>query len=233
MLSPIPMQQVTVRWLSSVVDIEPGTRYGYRSDAANVNTTMLLRNDTSQQVSLQLAVLLTDPDENDPPVPSVRRRKTYLEVEDLTEEERQVGQWLAGLAQAAGADPKKAEEYAAEVIAKARRAYKTKPLALSGGEEALVRFHQRQRLYASEQGVFTFNGFFPVPPFAVERGGDISLMVAIPRTVPGFSVEPTDWTKNFSPQAFGVEGNPLVAMRHVFAWYWRNDPELSVSYRYV
>lgn len=43
---PFPDRPLTVLWQSTLVDVEPGTRYGYRHDAAAINTTLAVVNDT-------------------------------------------------------------------------------------------------------------------------------------------------------------------------------------------
>jgi hypothetical protein len=34
---PLPDQPLTILWQSTLIDIEPGSRYGYRNDAAAIN----------------------------------------------------------------------------------------------------------------------------------------------------------------------------------------------------
>ena len=82
-------------------------------------------------------------------------------------------------------------------------------------------------------GVFEFRGIFPLPQFALAVGGSLSVAVALPRSTQRFAVDLIDWTRNFSPQAFGKDpGLPQVAGRFLVSWFWQNDPELYVSYRY-
>jgi hypothetical protein len=41
---PLPDQPLTILWQSTLIDIEPGSRYGYRHDAAAINTTLAIVN---------------------------------------------------------------------------------------------------------------------------------------------------------------------------------------------
>ncbi|MBA2360050.1 MAG: hypothetical protein H0V79_03760 [Actinobacteria bacterium] len=73
-----------------------------------------------------------------------------------------------------------------------------------------------------------------MPQFALATGGTISVAVTLPRSTQRFSVDLLDWTRNFSPQAFGKDpGLPLVGGRFLVSWFWQNDPELFVAYRYA
>ncbi|MDP9411178.1 MAG: hypothetical protein M3P70_11880 [Actinomycetota bacterium] len=69
---PLPDQPLTVLWQSTVVDIEPGTRYGYTHDAAAINTTLAIVNNTGATMSFPLILATTDPEERDASHRSVR-----------------------------------------------------------------------------------------------------------------------------------------------------------------
>ena len=59
------------------------------------------------------------------------------------------------------------------------------------------------------------------------------MSVLVPRATNRFGVDLIDWTRNYSPQAFGKDGLPQVAGRFAVSWFWQNDPELHLAYRYA
>jgi hypothetical protein len=60
---PLPNRPLTILWQSTVVDIEPGSRYAYKNDAAAINTTLAVVNDTGQPLQFPLILATTDPEE--------------------------------------------------------------------------------------------------------------------------------------------------------------------------
>jgi hypothetical protein len=50
---PLPDQPLTILWQSTLIDIEPGSRYGYRHDAAAINTTLAIVNNTGADLTLR------------------------------------------------------------------------------------------------------------------------------------------------------------------------------------
>lgn len=231
---PLPDQPLTVLWQSTTVDIEPGTEYGYNSDAASINTTLAILNNTGGVLEFPLILATTDPEEVDPSHRGVRVGKDALVLEEAED-----GEWetLAASIKASAIAQGYAEEringYLAKLKSEVRRAYKSEPVRLEPGQERFVRSYQRKRL-PEKDGVFEFRGIFPLPQFMLATGGTLSVAVSIPRSVQRFSVDLLDWTRNFSPQAFGKDpGLPLIGGRFVVAWFWQNDPELFVTYRYT
>src|SRR5687767_11855534 len=69
---PLPDRPLDILWQSTVIDIEPGTRYGYRHDAAAINTTLAVINRTGSEMSFPLLLATTDPEERDSSHRSVR-----------------------------------------------------------------------------------------------------------------------------------------------------------------
>lgn len=232
---PLPDQPLTILWQSTVVDIEPGSRYGYRHDAAAMNTTLAIVNNTSTQLSFPLFLATTDPEERDRTHRSVRvgGQTPELELVDFDEEWKTFADAVRRQAQAQGHDPDRIEEYLDALKRKLRRGYKSEQITLEPGEQKFVRSHQR-KLLRERDGAFEFRGIFPLPQFALATGGTLSVIVSAPRSTQRFSVDLLDWTRNFGPQAFGKDpGLPLIAGRHAVSWFWQNDPELFVAYRYI
>jgi hypothetical protein len=231
---PLPDRPLTVLWQSTVIDIEPGSRYGYRHDAAAINTTLAIVNNSGEPMSFPLILATTDPEQRDPTHRSVRVEgqspqlqevDTDVEWNTLADAIRQ--QWLAN-----GALPERIDSYLASLRRSIGRAYKSEQVTLAAGGVRFVRSYQR-KLLAPKDGAFEFRGVFPLPQFALATGGTISVAVALPRGTQQFSVDLLDWTRNFTPQAFGKDpGLPQVAGRFLVSWYWQNDPELFVAYRY-
>lgn len=231
---PLPDQPLTILWQSTLIDIEPGSRYGYRNDAAAINTTLAIINNTGGVLEFPLLVATTDPEQIDPSQLSVRVGSTVPALGDVDIEAEWTifAQAIRAQATAQGHAPERVDWYLAKLQNELRRAKKSDPITLQPGEQKFIRSYQRKRIKERE-GVFEFRGLFPLPQFALVVGGSLSVAVALPRSTQRFAVDLIDWTRNFSPQAFGKDpGLPQVAGRFLVSWFWQNDPELYVSYRY-
>lgn len=233
---PLPDRPLTVLWQSTVIDIEPGSRYGYNHDAAAINTTLAVLNDTGQALEFPLILATTDPEERDPTHRSVRvgSQTVPLAAEDAKDTEwPTLTEAIVALAVAQGHDEGRIRAYVEELKKDVGRAHKSEKIKLEPGQEYFIRSYQR-KLLSGENNVFTFRGLFPLPQFALATGGSISVAVSVPRSTNRFGVDVVDWTRNYGPQAFGKDpGLPQVAGRHVVSWFWRNDPELQVTYSYT
>jgi hypothetical protein len=103
--------------------------------------------------------------------------------------------------------------------ASVERASKSRLVRLEPDERLFVRTHQRKLLPERVGGVFELSGLYPLPQFSLAKGGEISVVVALPA-----AAEALDWAPAAEPQTLGG--------RAVLAWSFRADPELAVSYRY-
>jgi hypothetical protein len=131
-----------------------------------------------------------------------------------------------------GHPPERVEAYLERLRRSVRRAHKSEQITVPAGHQRFIRTHQR-KLLREREGAFEFRGIFPLPQFVLATGGTLSVAVAVPRSVQRFSVDLIDWTRQFSPQAFGKDpGLPLVGGRYLVSWFWPNAPELFVAYRY-
>lgn len=232
---PLPDQPLTILWQSTLVDIEPGSRYGYRNDAAAINTTLAIINNNSEVLEFPLLVATTDPEQIDPSQLSVRVGGDLLPLAevDVEAEWATFSQAIRAQATAQGHAPERVDWYLTKLQSELRRAKKSEPITLQPGEQKFIRSYQRKRI-KDRDGVFEFRGLFPLPQFALTVGGSLSVAVALPRSTQRFAVDLIEWTRNFSPQAFGKDpGLPQVAGRFLVSWFWQNDPELYVSYRYA
>jgi hypothetical protein len=231
---PLPDQPLTILWQSTVVDIEPGSRYGYRHDAAAINTTLAIVNNTGAMLEFPLLIATTDPEERDPSHLSVRVASARPDLADIDID----AEWetfaasIRAQAAAQGHAAERIEHYLTKLRNELRRAKKSNPISLQPGDQKFIRTYQR-KLLPPRDGAFEFRGIFPLPQFALAVGGTISVAVALPRSTQRFAVDLVDWTRAYGPQAFGRDpGLPQVAGRFVVSWFWGNDPELYVSYRY-
>lgn len=232
---PLPDQPLKVLWQSTVIDLEPGSRYRYNHDAAAINTTLAVINDTGSVLEFPLILATTDPEDRDSSHRSVRvagQQPSLAEV-DLDEEWETMAEAIRANATAQGHDPGRIEQYLVRLRGEIKRAYKSDRIRLEPGQERFIRSHQR-KLLRERDGAFEFRGIFPLPQFVLATGGTISVAVALPRSTQRFTVDLLDWTRNFGPQAFGKDpGLPLAGGRYLVSWFWQNDPELFVSYRYT
>lgn len=232
---PLPDRPLTVLWQSTSVDLEPGTRYGYRHDAAAINTTLAVVNDTGAPLEFPLILATTDPEERSGTHRRIRVGDVQPELAevDVDAEWETLASSIRTNALSLGHDQSWVDYYLDRLRRAVRRAYRSEPIRLEASQERFIRTHQR-KLLSEQHGAFEFRGVFPLPQFVLGRGGTISVAVALPRSTQRFSVDLLDWTRNFSPQAFGKDpGLPLVGGRFLVSWFWQNDPELFVSYRYV
>ena len=233
---PLPDQPLTVLWQSTTIDIEPGTRYGHRHDAAAINTTLAVVNNNSAPMSFPLLLATTDPEERDATHRSVRvaGQQPKLEAVEVDAEWETLAQAIRTSVAAQQHGPERIEAYLAELKKDVRKAYKSaEQVTLQPGQERFIRSHNR-KLLPERNGAFEFRGLFPLPQFALAAGGTLSVAVALPRGTQKFGVDLLDWTRQFSPQAFGKDpGLPPIAGRFLVSWFWQNDPELFVSYRYT
>ena len=235
---PLPDQPITVLWQSTVVDIEPGSRYGYKTDAAAINTTLAVVNNTGAPLSFPLVLATTDPEDRDPSHRRVRVGSHEPALEALSDGQVDA-EWetfaasVLAQGQAQGHDRARIGAYLQQLRGAIGRAYKSERINLAPGQERFIRTHNR-KLLPPRDCVFEFRGIFPLPQFALATGGTISVAVAVPRSTQRFSVDLLDWTRNFSPQAFGKDpGLPQIGGRFVVSWFWQNDPELHLAYRYT
>jgi hypothetical protein len=233
---PLPDGPLAVLWQSTLIDIEPGTRYGYKNDAAAINTTLAVVNNTGSDLSFPLLLASTDPEERDPSHMSVRVGGERPSLTDTTidAEWDQFAAAVRANAQAQGYTVERVNHFLSKLKGELKRARKSEVVTLKAGEERFIRSYQRKVLPARDAGLFEFRGIFPLPQFVLPVGGSISVIVALPRSTNRFGVDLVDWTRNYGPQAFGKDpGLPQVAGRFMVSWFWRNDPELYVTYRYA
>jgi hypothetical protein len=230
----LPDQPLTILWQSTVIDIEPGSRYGYRNDAAAINTTLAIVNNTGGVLEFPLLLATTDPEPIDPSQLAVRvaNERPKLEDADFEVEWAAFEQSIRAQAHAQGHGPERIAWYLHKLKAELKALKRSQPIRLQPGEQKFIRSYQRKRIRGRE-GIFEFRGIFPLPQFALAVGGTISVAVALPRSTQRFAVDLVEWTRAYGPQAFGRDpGLPQVAGRFIVSWFWGNDPELYVSYRY-
>jgi hypothetical protein len=231
---PLPDRPLTILWQTTLVDVEPGSRYGYRTDAAAVNSTLAIRNPTGVPVRFPLILATTDAEDRTPSHRSVRVADVApaLRPADEDVDWEALASAIRSAALAQGLAPERVEHYLVRLRASIRRAFKSEVVTLEPGEERFVRTYQRKLLPETEAG-FEFRAICPLPQFVLAPGGTISVVVALPRATERFAVDLFDWTRT-SASAFGKDpGLPPVAGRLLVSWLWREDPDLSVAYRYT
>lgn len=232
---PLPDNPLTILWQSTTVDIEPGSRYGYNSDAASINTTLAIANSTQEPITFPL-ILATGEAELDKTQRSVRVASEAKELKEAAGDKDAEWEVFAeavrqnAINQNIPAD--QIDGYLESLKGKVKRAYKSERVTIAPGEEKFVRSYHRKRL-REENDECEFRGVFPLPQFVLAQGGTISVAVSVPRSVQKFSVDLIDWTREFGAQAFGKDPPSQVGGRFVVAWLWGNDPELFVKYRYA
>lgn len=226
----IPEKPVDLLWCSTVVDIGPGTRYGHRSDGASINTDLCIRNSGTEDISVPLSLLTSDPDEHRAPAPQLRIKKEIRLPEAVEMKAQKLEDAVAALAQQQGQDPEAARNFIKAALAKAARGRRHKTfVTVKAGQKLYLRLYQRERIFPVEgqEWPFKLEMLVPAPALMLVQGGTAHVAVLLPRSVDGFTVTRGPYTTGFNAQ------EATLNERQVVSWRWGNDPILVIEYRYT
>jgi hypothetical protein len=226
----LPAAPLTALWQSTVADVEPSSRLGHRYDGVSMTTSLVVANESDVPLEFPLILATTDPEER-----SVRVDGDALDLRGADPDTEWDALAAAIRANAAGQgySPARIELFLTKLRAVLRHAAKSEVVRVEPGQRRFVRSYQR-KLLSARGDVFELRGLFPLPQFALAKGGGVSVVVLLPKPAPDVRAELVGWSEAGTTQAFGSQaGLPNVGGRLALAWSTAADPELAVSYRYA
>lgn len=230
-----PILNLPVRWQVLGVDIESLAPFdGFAADSydvANVNGTLMVENPTEQEIRLvcpfptergsaQVRVLSTDT------VKSFKKgnggAKQFI---DLL---KQIGEIPAD------------QEPILKQVRELTREYLIADVTIPAGQQ-LLRFHSRQKLrpLANDPRAFELELLAPLAGFILAPSGQSQMAVTVtfppPFASPGIQIgQPTITPLPGVPAPPEQPSGPTpIAERPTYGWLWRNDPKLTIPYRYA
>jgi hypothetical protein len=227
-----PILNLPVRWQVLGVDIESIVPHrGFAAEAydvANVNGIFLVENPVEQEVRLVL------------PFPTERasagvRVVSTDKVTSFKKRDGGAGQFVEYL-RTIGEIPASEEPILKDVRA-AVREFHVADVEIPAGPQ-VIRFYARQELEPLESDPRAFEVVFFAPLAGlVFAGGQsmASVSVAFPPAwaAPGLAVgQPTITPLPGQPAPTEQPSTATVAERPLFGWLWRQDPKVTIPYRY-
>lgn len=220
---------ITVESASTLCDIAPTSQFsGVDHDKAEIRHQLLLSNKTTQEISVPLAFIETDPDESRAPAVRVGSERRELGDPKVFDQEttRQFVEQAVAAAVGAGVPEAEVRDSLTEVLSRASRARKTF-VTIRPGEKLFVEFVEHEKIPRDANGVFTYQTIAPFPQLSLDpAGGSLWLSVILPRPMGGKTVTLGEYTREY--QATTV----MLHDRQAVAWTWKLDPMLKVSYSY-
>lgn len=229
-----PVINLPVRSQVLGVDVESVAPHkGFAADAfdvANVNGVLVVENPSDQEVRLVLPFPIEEAS-GEVRVVSTGERKEFRKRDGR-------GEQFVELLRSIGEIPSDQEPVLKEVIA-AIKDFRVADVHIPAGTQVL-RFHARQvlRPVGGDPRSFEVEFFAPLAGFVLAPGGQaqMSVTVAFPPqwAAPGMAVG-TPVITPLPGQAAPPEqpsGPTPIAERPVYGWLWRNDPKVTIPYRY-
>jgi hypothetical protein len=229
-----PVINLPVRSQVLGVDMESiAPHKGFEADAfdvANVNGVLVVENPSDQEVRLVLPFPIEEAS-GEVRVVSTGERKEFRKRDGR-------GEQFVELLRNIGEIPADQEPVLKEVIA-AIKDFRVADVRIPAGTQVL-RFHARQvlRPVGGDLRSFEVEFFAPLAGFVLAASGQsqMSITVAFPPqwAAPGMSIG-TPVITPLPGQAAPPEqpsGPTQIAERPVFGWLWRNDPKVTIPYRY-
>lgn len=229
-----PIINLPVRSQVLGIDVESiASVKGFAQDAfdvANVNGVLVVENPTEGEVRLVLPFPVEEASAEVRVVSTGERkefRKRDGRAQQFVELLRSIGEIPAG------------EEPLLKEVLEAIREFRVADVFIPAGTQVL-RFHARQVLMSVEGDPRSYEVefFAPLAGFVLAPGGQsqMSVTVAFPPAwaAPGMSIG--------TPVITPIPGQPAppeqpsgptqIAERAVYGWLWRNDPKVTIPYRY-
>jgi len=230
-----PIINLPVRWQVLGVDVESlAPLRGFSTDAydvANVNGVLLVENPSEQDIRLVLPF----------PVERSSAEVRVVSTDERVQFRKRDGraEQFVDLLRSVGEIPTDQEPVLKEVREAVRDFY-VADVHLPAGSQVL-RFHARQLLLpvGGDPRAREVVLFAPLAGFVLAPSGQsqMSVTVAFPPAwaAQGLSVgTPAITPLPGQPAPPEQPSGPVaVAERHVYGWLWRNDPKLTIPYRYA
>jgi hypothetical protein len=229
-----PILDVPVRWQVSGVDVESIQPHrGFPADGfdvANVNGTLLVENTEQRKVRL-VVPFPVEQGSAEVRVVSTGKRTAFRARDGRAEQ-------FVDFLRAIGEIPADQEPVLKEVR-QAVRDYVVADIDLPPGQQ-LLRFHARQLLrpVGEDPRAFEVELFAPLAGFILSPSGQssMSVTVAFPPAfaAPGLAIGTPTITPLPGQAAPPEQPSAPVTMaeRQIYGWLWRNDPKLTIPYRY-
>jgi hypothetical protein len=227
-LIPIPEQPLPIVWQNTVVDIEATSRYGTPGetpDTASINTTFVLQNPHPGPVAFIV------PGHHEAEASARALGETQGQAAEVVNqgdpEFEEVVRHLQDLQAQLQADQAVVET----LLGKVKQFHRFR-LELGEGNR-VVRFFTRLPVIQEPDGTYKFSELVPREFTQLVTHGDFSVVVHIPRPAQGYDTQPL---YNVELVEYSQEANPQVVsvgQRQAVGWYWRQDPLLTVRYRYA
>ncbi len=229
-----PVMNIPVRSQVLGVDVESVAPHrGFAQDAydvANVNGVLVVENPTEQEVRLVLP-FPAEESSAEVRIVSTGKRTEFRKRDGRAEQ-------FVELLRSIGEIPADQEPILKEVLA-AIKEFRVADVRIPAGSQVL-RFHARQilRPVGGDPRSYEVEFFAPLAGFVLAPGGQsqMSVTVAFPPAwaAPGMSIG-TPVIAPLPGQAAPPEqpsGPVPIAERPIYGWLWRNDPKVTIPYRY-
>lgn len=229
-----PVINLPVRHQVLGVDVESLAPFrGFSADAydvANVNGTLLVENPTAQKVRLVLP-FPTERASAEVRVVSSDQRVAFKKRDGRAEQ-------FVDLLRTLGEIPADQAPVLDEVR-KTIREWMVADIELPAGQQ-MLRFHARQilRPINGDARAFELELYAPLAGFILAPSGQSNMAVTVELPPPfaahgmhvaNVAVTPLPGRPEPSAQPFGPTP---IAERPIYGWLWRNDPKVTISYRY-
>jgi hypothetical protein len=229
-----PILNLPVRSQVLGVDVEAVAPYkGLAADAfdvANVNGVLVVENYIDQQVRLVLPFPIEEAS-GEVRIVSTGERKEFRKRDGR-------GEQFVELLRNLGEIPPDQEPVLKEVIA-AIKDFRVADIHIPAGTQVL-RFHARQvlRPVGGDPRSFEVEFFAPLAGFVLAPSGQAQMSVTVafppPFAAPGMTIGTPVITPlpGQAPPPVQPSGPTSIAERPVYGWLWRNDPKVTIPYRY-
>lgn len=232
-MSLSPILNLPVRWQTLAVDIEsivPHRGFAPEAyDVANVNGILLVENPQEQEVRLVA------------PFPTEKASAGVRVVstdEAVNFKKSGPSEQFVDLLKKLGEIPADQEPVLKEVRAETKE-FLVADVTIPAGLQ-VIRFYARQilRPLESDPRAFEVVFFAPLASFIVAPGGQVNMSVTVSFppawTAPGLTVgQPIISPLPGQPEpSLASSGTVSAAERTIYGWLWRNDPKVTIPYRY-
>ena len=197
---------------------------------ANVNGVLVVENPTEGEVRLVLPFPVEE-SSAEVRVVSTGERKEFRKRDGRAEQ-------FVELLRSIGEIPSDQEPILKEVL-EAIREFRVAGIFILAGSQVL-RFHARQilRPVGGDTRAYEVEFFAPLAGFVLTPSGQTQMSVTVafpPAWAPGMSISQpviTPLPGRSEPPAQPSE--PIaIAERPIYGWLWRNDPKVTIAYRYA
>jgi hypothetical protein len=229
-----PIVNLPVRWQVLGVDVESLAPWkGFTDDSfdvASVNGTLMVENPVDQKVDLVLP-FPTERSTAEIRVLSTNKREGFVKPDVSA---RQFVDFLKHIGEISPDQEPMLRE-----LRELTKDFRVAELEIPAGQQ-ILRFHARQILEPDPQDprAFEVTFFAPLAGFILAPSGQTQMSVTVvfppPFAAPGMQIE--------QPQIEPLPGIPdpqlvwsgvsPIASRPVYGWLWRNDPKVTIPYRY-